>query len=157
MLSPDELEQGGFINGFIAAAKQFDSYGYQIVCSTPEQKQEYVNAMRDRAIAQFNQEFVNDGTGSRRGDPERRGAHDSGLVQAGDSGGGEAGQDDHLAAGWSGAEVWHPVQEDDLGVVYPGQVRAENREGSPLSWLMVAVVLSIPLWMLLTALLGVKK
>ncbi len=156
MLSPDEREQGGFINGFIAAAKQFDSYGYSIVCSTPEQKQEYVTAMRDRAMALYNQEFVNDGTGSRRGDPERRGSHDSGLVQAGDSRWGEAGQDHPLSAGWSGAEVWHPVQEDDLGVVYPGQVRAEDRQGSPLSPLGIAVALSIPLWMALTAWLGRK-
>jgi hypothetical protein len=156
MLSPDELEQGGFINGFIAAAKSFDSYGYQIVCSTPEQKQEYVNAMRDRAIALYNQEFTNDGIGSRRGDPERRGPHDSGLVQAGDLGRGEASQDHPLSAGWSGAEVWHPVQEDDLGVVYPSQVRAEDRSGSPLSPLGIAVALSIPLWMALTAWLGRK-
>ena len=155
MLSPDEREQGGFINGFIAAAKSFDSYGYQIVCSTPEQKQEYVTAMRDRAIALYHQEFTHDGTGSRRGDPERRGSHDSGLVSAGDSGRG-AEEGHHLSAGWSGSEVWHPVQEDDLGLVHYRQVGAEDREGSTLSPLGVAVALSIPLWMALTAWLGRK-
>lgn len=155
MLSPDELEQGGYINGFIAAAKQFDSYGYQIVCSTPEQQQEYVNAMRDRAIAQFNQEFTHDGTRSRRGDSERRGPHDSALVQGRDSGG-HPEEDHRVSAGRAGAEVWHPVQEDDLGVGDFREVRAEDRSGSPLSPLGIAVALSIPLWMALVAWLGVK-
>lgn len=156
MLSPDELEQGGFINGFIAAAKQFDSYGYQIVCSTPEQKQEYVTAMRDRALALYHQEFTHDGTGSRRGDPERRGPHDSGVVQGRDSGGHEE-EDHRVSAGWSGSEVWHPLQEDDLGVGDCREVRPASGEGASLSRLGLWVAISIPFWMALTAWLGRSK
>lgn len=152
MLSPDDRERGGFITGYVAAMMS-ESYEYRVLCRSDAERSAWVHEVKSQAEALYDRS-TDDGRGSSGGDPERGTADDSALVPVGHPHG-HAEEEDGISARWSGAEVWCPVQEDGLGLEYPGEVRPATGEGPSLTTLGKWVMYSIPLWLLLTFWLGV--